>query len=145
MPELFRIRIPLQFPPDKKDFVEQIQNACFDHCLEITKIFREALNHGQEAFSDTWICVVAHDSIRVIAHYLQKSLGSVARHSDSVFRSMVMSGLSANVQALARMTSLQALAKPLVRLLCFPILIVTLTDLRHDSTRRLSHASKLLA
>ncbi|KAK2590458.1 hypothetical protein QQS21_011859 [Conoideocrella luteorostrata] len=113
MPELFRIRVPFQFSPDKKDFVEGVQNVCFDSCIAVTNLFREALHHGQEMFADTWLCVVAHDSIRVIVHYLSKHLGTVARHEDVLLRETAISGLSANMQALERLIPLQALAKPL--------------------------------
>ena len=106
MPELFRIRMPIHFPADRADFVTRVQNVCVDHCLGVTNVFREALNHGHDMFGDTWACIVAHDSTRVIAHFYTKK---VASQRDASFAS----GLAANLQALWRMIPLQALAQPL--------------------------------
>lgn len=116
MPELFRIRVPFQFPPEKADFVERVQNACFDNCIAVTNVFREALHHGLEGFADTWLCVVAHDSLRVVVHYLSKRLGTLARHDSGTVRDMAVEGVGVNVRVLEKLIPLQALAKPLVSL-----------------------------
>lgn len=114
MPELFRIRAPFQFPPNKADFVERVQNACFDNSIAVTNVFREALHHGLEGFADTWLCVVAHDSLRVVAHYLSKRLGTLERHDGGVNRDMAVEGIVTNLRVLEKLVPLQALAKPLV-------------------------------
>ncbi|KAJ6438777.1 hydrolase or acyltransferase of alpha beta superfamily [Purpureocillium lavendulum] len=113
MAELFRIRAPIIFPDEQHDFVRQVQDACFDHCMAVSSVLQEALHHGTEAFADTWLCVVAHDVSRVQIHYAKDRLGSSARHDHYGFGSEVNVALSVNFEALHRMIPLLALAKPL--------------------------------
>ncbi|UNI18320.1 hypothetical protein JDV02_004594 [Purpureocillium takamizusanense] len=113
MAELFRIRAPIAFPAEQHEFVQQVQDACFDHCMAVSSVLQEALHHGTEAFADTWLCVVAHDVSRVQIHYAKNHLGSGTRHDHYGFASEVNAALSVNFEALHRMTPLLALAKPL--------------------------------
>ena len=116
MVELFRIRAPIVFPAEQHEFVQSVQDACFDHCMAFSSVLQEALHHGTEAFADTWLCVVAHDVSRVQIHYAKNRLGSSARHDHYGFASEVNAALSVNFEALHRMIPLLALAKPLVSL-----------------------------
>ncbi|KAL3962913.1 hypothetical protein ACCO45_004436 [Purpureocillium lilacinum] len=113
MVELFRIRAPIVFPAEQHEFVQSVQDACFDHCMAVSSVLQEALHHGTEAFADTWLCVVAHDVSRVQIHYAKNRLGSSARHDHYGFASEVNAALSVNFEALHRMIPLLALAKPL--------------------------------
>ncbi|KAI5455609.1 hypothetical protein BGZ63DRAFT_368601 [Mariannaea sp. PMI_226] len=114
MPELFRIRVNISFPPEQITFLRQVQDECFDNCMSISSIFRESLRHGMAGLADTWLCVVAHDVSRVLVYYATNYLGSPKRHDDVQLRPQIRGALQANVQALEKMAQIQALARPLV-------------------------------
>jgi hypothetical protein len=113
MPELFKIRCAIHFPPEQSVFQRQVQDRCMEHATEISLIFEEAMKHGVEALADTWLPVIAHDAIRVITHYLLRPQGTVDVKVNQVSKHAV-SCLQTNVTALKRMVPMFQLAKPLV-------------------------------
>lgn len=115
MEELFRIRRPVVFPLEQAGFQKRTQDKCMEHAAGISLIFEEALRHGAEAFADTWLPVIAHDSTRVIVYFITRKLG----HSTTKFamyRPHASACLQANITALRRMVPMYQLAKPLVSL-----------------------------
>lgn len=113
MGDLFRIKGRLVFPPEQHHFLSNVQDDCFDHCIAVSSIFREALAHGAEAYADTWLCVVAHDASRVQVNYFQRRFGSAIMRTS--LAEDVDSALSSNVDVLTRLVPLVALAKPLLQ------------------------------
>ncbi|KAJ5234742.1 uncharacterized protein N7469_003910 [Penicillium citrinum] len=71
MPILFRIQKDIEFPPDQQEFLENCQRACFDNAREVSNILAEALRHGIKVLADTWLCIIAHDSTKVMLYYLK--------------------------------------------------------------------------
>ncbi|CEJ81055.1 hypothetical protein VHEMI01206 [[Torrubiella] hemipterigena] len=112
MSDLFRIKNPLVFPAEQRQFLIDVQDDCFDNSMSVSAIFRDALTHGPEAYSDTWLCVVAHDVSRVQVHYRSKQLGSAAARETLV--TDVDAALKTNAEMLTRLVPLIALAKPLL-------------------------------
>lgn len=76
VPGLFKIRTSFRIPAEQHEFLERVQDRCYEHAAGLALIFEEALKHGPETLADTWLSVVAHDSSRVIVHYLTHQLGS---------------------------------------------------------------------
>lgn len=112
MSDLFRIKNPIVFPAQQRQFLVDVQDDCFDHSMSVSAIFRDALTHGPEAYSDTWLCVVAHDASRVQVHYRSKLLGSAAARETLV--TDVDAALKSNAEMLTKLVPLIALAKPLL-------------------------------
>ncbi|KAI0132181.1 hypothetical protein BJ170DRAFT_234301 [Xylariales sp. AK1849] len=112
MRELFRIRCAIAFPPEQVKFQAWVQDRCMEHATGISLIFEEALRHGPEAFADTWLPVIAHDSIRVIVHYVARLLGTV-KDKLTLIRPHAILCIQANIAALKKMMPMFQLAKPL--------------------------------
>ena len=113
MRDLFKIRAAFEFPPERTDFLKQVQDKCFEHCMALSSIYEEAMRYGPEALSDTWLSVVAHDSSRVIVHYISNDLGTSVEKGESLKKLAVLA-LHANIIALKKMITIHSLAKPLV-------------------------------
>jgi hypothetical protein len=115
MPDLFRLgRAPVDFPAQQGIFLRHVQDLCFDSCIAVSRVYQEALRYGHECLADTWLCIAAHDSMRVIIHYMANDMGSPAKRSDPTLYAMVVEALSSNIMALQKMIPMFALAKPLV-------------------------------
>lgn len=71
MPILFRIQKDIEFPPEQRDFLDNCRRACFDNAREVSNILSEALRHGIKVLADTWLCIIAHDSTKVMLYYLK--------------------------------------------------------------------------
>ncbi|KAJ5103173.1 hypothetical protein N7532_003702 [Penicillium argentinense] len=71
MPTLFRIQKDIQFPPDQQEFLDHCRRACFDNAREVSSILSEALRHGTKVLADTWLCIIAHDSTKVMLYFLK--------------------------------------------------------------------------
>ncbi len=112
MRDLFKTHNGTDFPAEQEGFQKKMQDQCFQHAVSIATIFEEALRHGADALADTWLSLVAHDSSRVIVHYISKDLGTMRK--DDRFKQQAASCLYSNLRALKRMLPLYALAKPLV-------------------------------
>ncbi|KAJ5672943.1 hypothetical protein N7507_002070, partial [Penicillium longicatenatum] len=73
MPALFRIQREVNFPPDQEGFLQYCRNYCFENAREVSRIISEALRYGLKVLADSWICIIAHDSTKVMLHYLTLS------------------------------------------------------------------------
>lgn len=118
MPILFRIRRHVEFPSDKKEFLDECCRVCFDSAREVSKTIAEASKHGIKALADTWLCIIAHDSIKVMLYYLRHMTDSSVSLSANESDETVML-VKSNLEALMQMRPLVATAEHCVRLL-FP-------------------------
>ncbi|OQD90498.1 hypothetical protein PENANT_c001G02457 [Penicillium antarcticum] len=110
MPNLFRIRRHHEFPPVQQDFLDNCRRACFDNSRELSKILAEASRHGMKALSDTWLCIIAHDSTKVMLYFLKQE--SQSPNALSVFEVEETAALiKKNMEALMQMRSLVATAE----------------------------------
>ncbi|KAK9776659.1 hypothetical protein SCAR479_06704 [Seiridium cardinale] len=112
MRDLFQIRKAINFPPDQSDFQKRTQDRCNEHATAIALMFAEASKHGHACFADTWLPVIAHDSTRVIVHYITHKLGT-STHKLAMVRPHSISCMQANIIALKKMVPMFQLAKPL--------------------------------
>ncbi|KAI1336578.1 hypothetical protein F5Y15DRAFT_393359 [Xylariaceae sp. FL0016] len=112
MHDLFKIRVPVDFPVEQTSFLEQVQDCCFQDAVSLASVFEEALRHGAEVLADTWLSIVAHDSSRVIIHYISKRLGT-SRHQEHTIKQRAVACVHTNIQALDKMVPMYQLAKPL--------------------------------
>lgn len=71
MPILFRIQKDIDFPPEQQEFLDNCRRACFDNAREVSTILSEAFRHGIKVLADTWLCIIAHDSTKVMLYYLK--------------------------------------------------------------------------
>lgn len=71
MPILFRIQKHIDFPPEKQEFLDNCRRACFDNAREVSTILSESFRHGIKVLADTWLCIIAHDSTKVMLYYLK--------------------------------------------------------------------------
>ncbi|KAJ5823869.1 hypothetical protein N7447_006209 [Penicillium robsamsonii] len=110
MPTLFRIRRHVDFPSDKKEFLDYCRRVCFDSARGVSKIIVEALRHGIKALADTWLCIIAHDSTKVMLYYLKHVTDSSASLSVSHSNETKIL-VNKNLETLMQMRSLVATAE----------------------------------
>lgn len=71
MPAIFRIRKNVEFPPDQQGFLKYCRRVCYENAREVSNVISEALRHGIKALADTWLCIIAHDSTKVMLYYMK--------------------------------------------------------------------------
>jgi hypothetical protein len=110
MPVLFRIQKNITFPPDQQGFLEKCRRACFENAREVSSIISEALRHGIKVLADTWLCIIAHDSTKVMLHFLklnwQSPQGLSHREVDAT-----LALVQRNLEALLQMRAIVATAE----------------------------------
>ncbi|KAJ5365265.1 hypothetical protein N7517_008151 [Penicillium concentricum] len=110
MPTLFRIRRHVDFPSDKKEFLDYCRRVCFDSARGVSKIIVEALRHGIKALADTWLCIIAHDSTKVMLYYL-KHIGDSSASLSASDSNETKILVNKNLETLMQMRSLVATAE----------------------------------
>lgn len=111
MPTLFRIRRPVEFPADKKGFLDDCRRICFESAREVSRIIAEALRHGIKALADTWLCIIAHDSAKVMLYYLRHITDSSASSLSASESNETKLLVRKNMETLMQMRSLVATAE----------------------------------
>lgn len=102
MPELFKLRTPIDFPPEQTEFLRHCQQTCFESAKSVSTVISSALKHGINMLADTWMCTIAYDSTRVMLYYLTQVLDSRGEHARLLLKD-TMPLLQANVKALRLM------------------------------------------
>ena len=74
MPDLFKIRTPIEFPPEQADFLRHCQQTCFENAKNVSIVISGTVRHGTNMLADTWMCTIAYDSTRVMLYYLTQIL-----------------------------------------------------------------------
>lgn len=110
MPILFRIQKNITFPPDQQEFLEDCRRACFENAREVSSIIREALRHGIKILADTWLCIIAHDSTKVMLHFLKSHRQSSQGLSQNEVDATVAL-VQRNLEALLQMRAIVATAE----------------------------------
>lgn len=119
MPILFRIRRHVEFTSDKKEFLDECCRVCFNSAREVSKTIAEASKHGIKALADTWLCIIAHDSIKVMLYYLRhKTDSSIALSANESDETIML--VKSNLEALMQMRPLVATAEHCVCLSIWP-------------------------
>ncbi|CAG8374419.1 unnamed protein product [Penicillium salamii] len=110
MPTLFRIRRIVEFPSEQREFLDDCRRVCFNSAREVSRIIVEASRHGLHALADTWLCIIAHDSTKVMLYYLNHITDSpVALSPSEAEETKVL--VNRNLQAIMQMRSLVATAE----------------------------------
>lgn len=117
MPALFRIQKEITFPPEQQEFLKRCRRICFDNAREVSNILLEALRHGLKILADTWLCIIAHDSSKVMLHYL-KMCETSPDGIQSKERVAIISLVQSNLDALLQMRSMVTTAEHCVSLDC---------------------------
>lgn len=115
MRDLFNIQDPVVHPPEQASFLSRVQDHCFEHCMAICALYKEAMRHGPEALVDTWLSIVAHDSARVIIQYIVMGLGS-SQEKGETLKDHAIAAVHCNIRALKMMIPYHSLAQSLVSL-----------------------------
>ncbi|KAJ5947725.1 hypothetical protein N7466_000740 [Penicillium verhagenii] len=106
MPTLFRIQKEVNFPSDQQEFLQHCRKVCFDNACEVSRIISKALQYGLKVLADSWICIIAHDSTKVMLHYLKLNRLSHQREIDDT-----VTLVQSNLDALLQMRSMVATAE----------------------------------
>jgi hypothetical protein len=114
MPELFKIRTPIDFPPEQDEFLRHCQHTCFESAKSVSTVISGALRHGINMLADTWMCTIAYDSTRVMLYYLTQMLGPREEQTGTLLRDTIPL-LQANVKALRLMIPMFVTAEHCVR------------------------------
>jgi hypothetical protein len=110
MPTLFRIRRYVEFPSEQQHFLDDCRRVCFNSAREVSRIIVEASRHGIKALADTWLCIIAHDSTKVMLYYLKQIKDpSVALSASEAEETTVL--VNKNLEALMQMRCLVATAE----------------------------------
>lgn len=121
MPTLFGIRRYVEFPSEQQEFLDDCRRVCFDSARKVSKIIAEASRHGIKALADTWLCIIAHDSTKVMLYYLNHITDSAIALSTSEADETKLLAKK-NLDALMQMRPIVATAEHCVRnqsFLCF--------------------------
>ncbi|KAJ5919869.1 hypothetical protein N7454_009704 [Penicillium verhagenii] len=106
MPTLFRIQKEVNFPSDQQEFLQHCRKVCFDNACEVSRIISKALQYGLKILADSWICIIAHDSTKVMLHYLKLNRLS---HQCEIDDTVIL--VQSNLDALLQMRSMVATAE----------------------------------
>lgn len=110
MPALFRIQKEVNFPPDQEEFLQHCRRVCFDNACKVSRIISEALKYGLKVLADSWICIIAHDSTKVMLHYLTLNKITPADiHQREINETISL--VQSNLDILLRMRSMVATAE----------------------------------
>lgn len=110
MPTLFRIQKDIAFPPDQQDFLDDCRRVCFENARDVSYIISEALRHGLKVLADTWFCIIAHDSTKVMLYYLKLSKSSIVRLDNTQVNGTI-SLVHRNLESLLQMRPMVATAE----------------------------------
>ncbi|KAH9209569.1 fungal-specific transcription factor domain-containing protein [Leptodontidium sp. 2 PMI_412] len=110
LPKLFKIRAPVYFPHEQQDFLQHLQYCCFIHAREIATIIKLTAAHGTRMLADTWIVVVAHESLKVMLYYLTNVVDST-KYDKQAILDEIMPLLQSNVRILKLIAPMFATAK----------------------------------
>ena len=77
----------------------------------------EALKHGAKMLADTWMCIIAHDSTKVMLYYLTETVDVRSEHGKKLIRETTLL-VRKNLSALKAMGSMFATAEPCVCSAC---------------------------
>ncbi|KAJ5524402.1 hypothetical protein N7494_011052 [Penicillium frequentans] len=109
MPALFRIQKEVKFPPEQQEFLQHCRTFCFENARQVSRIISEALRYGLKVLADSWICIIAHDSTKVMLHYLTLKKKSTDFYQREV--NDTISLVQSNLDALLQMRSIVATAE----------------------------------
>ncbi|KAJ5108491.1 hypothetical protein N7456_005166 [Penicillium angulare] len=110
MPALFRIQKSFDFPPEQQEFLEKCRRICFENACEVSSILSESLRHGHKVLADPWLCIIAHDSTKVMLYYLNFSKAP-SEPLESNVRSQIVQFAQGNLVALLQMRPIVTTAK----------------------------------
>lgn len=110
LPRLFKIRKPIQFPQIHQSIRDHCQDACFEHARNVAITIAEALKHGAKMLSDTWMCIIAHDSTKVMLYYLTELVDVGIEDGQMLFKETVAL-VRKNLSALKAMVPMFATAE----------------------------------
>lgn len=110
MPALFRIQRGVDFPPEQQEFLNHCRRVCFDNAQDVSRIISEALQHNLKLLADTWLCIITHDSTKVMLYYLRLNKQSSASMSPSEVNSTIAL-VQGNLRALLQMRLMVATAE----------------------------------
>lgn len=110
LPQLFKIRKPIEFPQTHTDFCKQCQLACFESAKNVATTIAEALKHGSKTLADTWMCIIAHDSTKVILYYSTEVVNDGTEDGKRVAKETALL-VRKNLTALRAMNSMFATAE----------------------------------
>jgi hypothetical protein len=114
MPTLFKIRTPIEFPPEQAEFLQNCQQTCFESAKNVSIVISGAMKHSINMLADTWMCTIAYDSTRVMLYYLTQILDSRHEQTKLLLRDTIPL-LHSNVKALRLMIPMFATAEQCVR------------------------------
>ncbi|KAM5341307.1 hypothetical protein ACJ41O_014338 [Fusarium nematophilum] len=113
-PELFKLRSPFHFPPERHDFQRHLQYALFKAARTLGAIIAEAEQHGPRTIGDPWFPTIAYESNRVMLFYLTQVTDPVAIDKRDLVLSTIPY-LQSNLRALKTMRATNAMADGLSR------------------------------
>lgn len=116
MPILFKIRTPIEFPPEQEGFLRHCQQTCFESAKNVAIVISGAMRHSINMLADTWMCTIAYDSTRVMLYYLTQILDAREEQTRLLLKETVPF-LRSNVKALKLMIPMFATAEQCVRIL----------------------------
>lgn len=113
-PMLYKLRSPFQFPPEKIQFLRELQFALFKEARTLAAIIAEGERHGPRILADTWLPTITYDSIRIMLFYLTQVTDGVGLDKRELILSTIPY-LQSNLRALKIMKATNVVADGLVR------------------------------
>ncbi|KAF4963495.1 hypothetical protein FSARC_8504 [Fusarium sarcochroum] len=113
-PDLFKLRSPFNFPPERHGFQRHLQYALFKEARTLAAIIAEAEQHGPRMIGDTWFPTIAYESNRVMLFYLTQVTDPLGMNKRDLVLSTIPY-LQSNLKALKTMCATNAMAENLSR------------------------------
>ena len=114
LPNLFKIREPFVFPPEKNEFMTKLQAICFEHAKQLSMLTSTILQYGVKFLADPILPSFIYNSNRVMLYYIARILDR-SKHEARTVAARTIELVELNIQALRAMSRLYPLAEPLVR------------------------------
>ncbi|KAF4453133.1 hypothetical protein F53441_4130 [Fusarium austroafricanum] len=113
-PELFKLRSPFDFSPERHGFQRHLQYALFKEARTLAAIIAEAEQHGPRMVADTWFPTIAYESNRVMLFYLTQVTDPLGINKRDLVLSTIPY-LQSNLKALKTMCATNTIAESLFR------------------------------
>lgn len=120
IPQLFKIRNSVSFPPEQGAFAQLCQKTCAENAQQVARTIAEAMSHGTNTLADTWMETIAYDSLRVMLYYITQILNLQTEQGREEVH-QIFPLLQTNVKALGQMTRLFSTSQNLVCLFLFSL------------------------
>lgn len=113
MPELFKLRNPLRFPPQQAGFLHHLQHQSIHHARSMAIVLVDTARYGARFLTDPSLPSLAYNANRVMLYYIARLLDMNRPDASAVVKDTIERVSDTN-RMLQLMAKMNPLAGPLV-------------------------------